>query len=225
MRAKKTALPTSRSDEIVTEIVNLLASKQDEPDKFATEFSVRSTIQFLRAPEMKKPLWGFNKSNDDALSALQENIGDLQKTFKGLPSKVLSLLAIERLPEQGQIPSPLEAQNALDRLKKIVAMLNYLQARCDQLLEQKPGEHGNTDFSQRLVAEEAWRLMKNHKLKPASGIVGSDYGEIASLLFEAATGEYDKNLQRACKSVLERVKKGEFREWKGPTIFKGRLPI
>jgi hypothetical protein len=226
MSAKKKA-PASRSDEIVAEIVNLLTSKQDRPDKFATEFSVRGVIQLLKAPEMmNKPLWGFNKSNDDALCALQTNIGDLQNTFKGLPNKVLVMLAMEKLPEPDQIPSSLEQENALERLKKIVAMLGYVQRRCDQLLERKPGQHGNADFSQRLVAEEAWQLMKNHKLKPASGLASSDYGEIACLLFEAATGKYGKDLQRACKSTLKRAKEGELNTWKGrPTISKGRLPM
>jgi hypothetical protein len=140
-----------------------------------------------------------------------------------MPGELLMLLAGEDVFEQ--VPSLLEQQNASERLKKIVATLNYLQARCDLLLNQQPGEHGSVDFLQRLVAEEVWRLMKYHNLKPASGVASSDYGEIARLLFEAVTGEQDKDLQRACKSALERAKKGELKEWKGPTIFKFRLPM
>ena len=139
-----------------------------------------------------------------------------------MPGKLLVLLAVEKLSEQ--VPSLLEQQNARERLEKIVATLNYLQARCDHLLNQQPGEHPNADFTQRLVAEEAWRLMKYHNLKPASGVASSDYGLIANLLFEAVTGERDKDLQRACKSALVRAKKGELNEWKGQPLFNGRLP-
>jgi hypothetical protein len=221
MRAQKKALPTSRFDEIVAEIVSLLASKE-EVDKFATEVSVRFTIQFLKDPAQKKPLWGSKKTNTDALSVLQRDIGNLRETLRGMPKEILVQLAIEKLPEQ--IPSLLEQHNAIGRLKQIVAMLDYMRARCDQLLSQPPGEHGSANFSQRLVAEEAWQLMKNYMLKPASGVAGSTYGLIASLLFEAVTGQYGKDLQRACKSALERAKKGELNEWRGPTIFKGQLP-
>jgi hypothetical protein len=221
MRAQKKALPTSRFDEIVAEIVSLLASKE-EVDKFATEVSVRFTIQFLKDPAQKKPLWGSKKTNTDALSVLQRDIGNLRETLRGMPKEILVQLAIEKLPEQ--IPSLLEQHNAIGRLKQIVAMLDYMRARCDQLLSPPPGEHGSANFSQRLVAEEAWQLMKNYMLKPASGVAGSTYGLIASLLFEAVTGQYGKDLQRACKSALERAKKGELNEWRGPTIFKGQLP-
>jgi hypothetical protein len=138
-----------------------------------------------------------------------------------MPGELLILLAGEDVFEQ--VPSLLEQQNASERLKKIVAMLNYLQARCDQLLNQPPGEHGSADFSQRLVAEEAWRLMKYHNLKPASGLASSDYGTIARLLFETVTGE-DKDLQRACKSALQRAKEGELKERKGQPLSKVRLP-
>ena len=224
MRAKTKAPLNSRSDEIVAEIVNLLAGGADiGPDEIGTEFTVRSTIQLLKTlASNKKPLWGTKKSNIAALSALQKNIGNLQKAFNELPVEMKVQLAIKELSEQ--IPSLSEQQVAIARLEKIAGTLRYLEVRCDQLLSQPPGEHGNTDFLQRLIAEEAWRLMKNHYLKPASGIDGSRYGKVSNLLFEAVTGE-DRDLQRACKSVLAAAKKGDFREWKGPTIFKGRLPI
>ena len=57
-------------------------------------------------------------------------------------------------------------------------------------------------------------MMKYHKLKPASGLASSDYGEIARPLFEAVTGVKDKDLERACKSALKRAKKGELTDWK-----------
>jgi hypothetical protein len=221
MRAKKKVRPTSRTDAIATEITDLLSAKGGT-EKFATEVVVRSTIQFLKEIAQNKPPWGFKKSNADALSALQKNISDLRKTLSGIPGELLMLLAAKDV--SGQIPSLLEQQNAGERLKKIVGVLTYLQARCDQLLEQQPGEHGSADFSQRRAAEEAWRLMKYHNLKPASGVASSDYGIIATLLFEAVTGEQDKDLQRACKTALGRAKKGELNDWRGgPSFSQGEL--
>ena len=70
MRAPSKAPLTSRLDEVVAEIVDLLVSKGDT-DKFAAEVVVRSTIQFLKEIAQKKePLWGSKKLNADALSAL-----------------------------------------------------------------------------------------------------------------------------------------------------------
>jgi hypothetical protein len=223
MPPKKTLRPSSRLDEVVGEIVTLLASKGDT-DEFATEVVVRSTIQSLKIlTSRNKPVWGFSSSNADALSTLQENIGDLRKTLSGMPGELLILLAVENLSEQ--VPSLPEQQDGRERLEKIIAVLNYLQARCDRLLDQQPGQHGSADFSQRLVADEAWRLMKYSGLGPASGVADSDFGKTASLLFEAVTGEQDKDLQRACKFALERAKKGELNDWKGQPLFKFQLPM
>jgi hypothetical protein len=222
MRAPRKAPAPSRLDEIVTEIVNLLVSKEHEPDGFAAGAVVRSTIQLLKNLAQNKPLWGSKKANNQALSNLRKNVGDLLETLRGMPSEMLVLLSIEKLSEQ--FPTSLMQHKANQRLKAIIAVLGYLQERCDQLLTKQPGEHGNADFSQRLVAEEAWRLMKYHNLDPASGTHDSAYGSIAGLLFEAVT-EQDKDLQRACKSVLKRAKDGELSEWRGDPIFKGRLPM
>jgi len=57
--------------------------------------------------------------------------------------------------------------------------------------------------------------MRYHDLTPASGISDSTFGMVATLLFEAATGENDKDLQRACKAALERAKDGKLTEWRG----------
>jgi hypothetical protein len=224
MRPKKAARQSSRLDEVVQEIVTLLGSKGDTDD-FGTEVVVRSTIQSLKILTSRdKPIWGFKRSNVAALSALLKNIGDIRKTLSGMPGELLALLAVENLSEQ--VPSLLEQQNARERLEKIIAPLNYLQARGALLLDRQPGQHGSADFSQRLVADEAWRLMKYHNVKPTSGAASSEYGKIASLLFEAVTGQDKdyKDLQRACKSALERAKKGELNEWRGQVIFKGRMP-
>lgn len=159
-------------DKSATEVV---VRSTDQADKLiGTEILVRSTIQFLKTLDRGKPLWGLKRSNTDALSAFRKNIGDLRKTLSKFPGELLVLLAVKRLSEQ--VPSSLEQQNASARLEKIVATLNYLQTRCDDLLNQQPGEHRSADFTQRLVAEQAWRLMKYHDLKPTIATMGRSQG-------------------------------------------------
>jgi hypothetical protein len=213
MRAKKKAPLKSRHDEILAELVSLLAPDGDDSDRFSTEFSVLATIQYLqRSGLLTKPLWGFSEVNGESISALLGNIQTLRKTLAETPSEVLILLA--GADPSDQFPKQRERQSLLDRLQSIVSVLSYLQRRCEELQVQKVGEHRLVNFSQRLVAEEAWRLMKNHMLTPASGIADSPYGKVAALLWEAVTGE-SKDLQRACKTAITRAKAGELREWQG----------
>jgi hypothetical protein len=213
MGANKNAPAKSRRDEIVGELVNLLVPDGDGSDRFSSEFVVFSTIQFIQQSNSKKPLWGFSEANRKSLSALSKNIRDLRKTLAEAPGEVLFMLA--SADQSDQSPPALKQQIVLDRLKRIVAVLGYLQSRCEELQTQKVGGHRSADFSQRMVAEEAWRLMKYHNLTPASGILGSTLGEVATLLFEALTGEDNKDLQRACKAALERAKDGKLTEWQG----------
>jgi hypothetical protein len=212
MRAKERALPPARRSEVVAEIVELLVPQGDDSDKFTAEFMVVSAIQFIDGLP-KKPVWGFKESNSKSLSALSKSIRDLRKTLAKTPAEILILLAGADLSEQW--PLMREQQMAIDRLKRGVAVLGYMQRRCDELQTQKVGGHRGADSMQRLIAEEAWRLMKYHALTPASGISESTFGMISSLLFEALTGEANKDLQRHCKSALERAKKGELNEWRG----------
>jgi hypothetical protein len=213
MGAKEKARAKSRRDEIVGELVNLLVPDGDESDRFSSEFVVLSTIQFIQQSNSKKPLWGFAEANSKSLSALSKNIRDLRKTLADAPGETLLLLA--GADPSDQFPLARKQQVLLDRLKQIVGMLGFLQRRCDELHAQKVGGHRGADFSQRMVAEEAWRLMRYHDLTPASGISDSTFGMVATLLFEAATGENDKDLQRACKAALERAKDGKLTEWRG----------
>jgi hypothetical protein len=145
---------------------------------------------------------------------------DLRKALAETPSEVLLLIA--GADPSDQMPRARHQPILVGRLKRIVGMLGYLQRRCEELHAQKVGGHRGADFSQRLIADEVWRLMRYHNLTPASGISDSTFGKVAALLFEAVTGEADKDLQRACKVALTRAKAGELRDWQGLSAWNGK---
>jgi len=228
MRAPK----KSRLDEVVHEIVEKIQSDPDS--RFSTEIGVRAAIKSLReldrevpyrGASMRMPIRGKKQENVEDFKMLIEKIKGLQRALKKLsvPAWIL-LFSGESDVHSDKFPSP-ELQQIIERrLRLVTGILNYMRARCDYVLRKRPGEHGNTGYRQRRVAHEAWHLLKRHKKKPAGGTLDSLYGLVASLLWEAMTGEANKDLQRACKTalILARDEGGLWDD--SPTIGQGQFP-
>ncbi len=115
---------------------------------------------------------------------------------------MFSLFSDENDFTEENIPGTADQTRALRRATQTTQTLEYLRRRCDFLLAERPGVHGNAHYRERRVAQEAYLLIRRHGKEPASGIASSTYGEITSLLWEAITGEPGKDLQRACKAAL-----------------------
>jgi hypothetical protein len=206
MRAPK----KSRLDEVVHEIVEEIHSDPD--GRFSTEIVVRAAIKALReldrefphrGASVRMPIRGKKQENVEDFKTLLEKIKSLQKALKKLSAPAWILLfSGESDVHSHKFPSP-ELQQLIERrLRPVTGILNYMRDRCDYLLRERPGEHGNAGWRQRRVAHEAWHLLKRHKIQPAGGTMDSLYGRVASLLWEAMTGEANKDLQRACKTAL-----------------------
>lgn len=211
----------SRLDEVVGEVVEKL---EGDPDgRFAAELGVRFTIRLLceldrevayrGTSKERMPIAGKRQENVEAFEALLKQIKRLQKALSKTPSPALiHLFSGDDVLEADQIVSSELQQKVTLRLQRVIRMLAYMHARCNYLLRKRPGEHGRTGFRQRRVAHEAWRLLKRHRKNAAGGTMDSLYGQVASLLWEAMTGEADKDLQRACKSALRLADEGGIRE-------------
>jgi hypothetical protein len=223
----------SRLDEVVREIVEELESDPDGRD--ATEVSVRAAIRFLReldrqvayrgASKERMPIAGKRQENVDDFKALLKQIKGLQKALSKTSSPALiHLFSGDDVVGPDQIPS-VEVQKKVEhRLRQVTGTLAYMHARCDFLLAERPGVHGNAEYRQRRVAHEAWRLLRQHGKDPASGVATSLYGRIASLLYEAMNGEYGKDLERACKAALILANDGGLSD-DGMPIASGTIPL
>jgi hypothetical protein len=215
----------SRLDEIVREIAALLQDKPDLPArevlgisprtvqdyaKIETEVDVRSAIELLqttldqpiawRGDEKEPmPLRGKRGKNMEEFAAVLSQIESLQEAIRNMSGPALFMLFSGEDTER--LPSVEVYQQTEARLRRFTGALAYWRGRCDHLLAMR-GEHGSADIRQRRVAEAAWRLLKLYNKEPADGTADSLYGKVASLLWEAATGERHRDLQRACKDAL-----------------------
>jgi hypothetical protein len=215
-------------DKIVQELVELLVkvgSTSDlghkdgpyTPEDLTTAqtlVSVRASIALLRsldcevAPHNERtPVRGWRQDNRDAFTALRSKIIDVQQQLRRIPGTALLLLAGEAEVSSDTVPSTEAQERAMRRLKLITTTLNYICARCDFLLAEDPGEHGNVDYRQRRVAQEAWQLLWEKGKAPMSSAPTGRYCRIATLLWEAMTNEKGKDLQWACKAVIATIKK------------------
>jgi hypothetical protein len=97
---------------------------------------------------------------------------------------------------------------AIKRHEALTSMLEELRARCHRILELQPGVHGGAGYRQMRVARFSRALMKRCGLPLVYTNPNSAYRMVASLLYEAVTGEGDKDLERACKVVARRPSVG-----------------
>jgi hypothetical protein len=92
------------------------------------------------------------------------------------------------------------------RLKRFRADLRHMRFRCNGIVELELGAHGHLNHRHVHAALAARALlwaaaaMSGTKLRLACSPT-SKFGRLASLFLEAATGEYDADLQRACEAV------------------------
>jgi hypothetical protein len=155
-------------------------------------------------------VWGHRTKNLEDFKSIKKQVDRLSKALIGISGTALvHLFSDERNVHLDQVPTMDVLKRTNERMSVFGAILRDLYKRCEYLLEQKPGEHGSSDYLGRWVAREAWRILRRAKRNPASGINSSVYGAVAMLLYEAITGEADKDLQRACKAALAAAAKGE----------------
>jgi hypothetical protein len=94
------------------------------------------------------------------------------------------------------------------RLTFLLAQLDWLRAQCDQIIGIKLGTHEALDQRKLDAAIAARELLEfvavvtARKLPLSWGHRTSKYCKLASLFFEAATGEPDADLRRQCETAV-----------------------
>lgn len=226
----------SRLDKVIREIVEKIQGDKNEVDSAevnSAEMDVRAAVALLRNLDVeitsrgrlkaRTSIRGKKGENREEFKELLKQTKSLQKSLKKLsPPALFLLFSGERDLSEDNIPSGEAQQKVVHRVKQVTAMLAYMRARSNWLITEGPGKHGNVGYRQHRVAREAWHLMRRHGKEPAGGLKDSLYGEVASLLWEAMTDAFGKDLQRACKATL-RLAKSEGLHDRGPVIGRGRI--
>ena len=123
---------------------------------------------------------------------------------------LLLLLMPEESGATDHLPTAATRERSLERGKKVMGVLNYLEARCAKIIIDRPGKHAATEHLKHYCAEyEAWQLMRGNGMTPAGGTETSAIHEIAALLYEAVTGKGEAVLEHECRVAVERGKAGQ----------------
>ena len=185
-------------NEIVRDIVEALGNPEIEP-------TVRQRIGELRGLTKYAPLSGNRKQNEIQARRLRRWIDDGSKLFAAMPPQLRALLYVEQTgpfnSEERIRADFLRAKGKVDALDRL---LGFLRDRCDWILhDEKIGKHGNVDEDQRRAAVAARELCEQVGKPLAWSSPTSTYRNATSLLFEAATGQYGLDTERACESVAD----------------------
>jgi hypothetical protein len=148
-----------------------------------------------------EPLWGYYEENAKSAKAVREWI---EKRPSALESDFFAMLFAPG--NSDALGLDIMLQQATNGCRAFMETLGKLHTRCESIeasikARKKPGAHRSLDPLQKQVAIEARLLMEACGKTATDGSAGSTFGKVASLLFEAVTGEIDKDLQRACKAV------------------------
>ncbi len=209
---------TRSRDEIIADILEAVGAKSD-CDNVAT------MVRLMEAIGDSPPGAGFQKDNLEYAAKLREwicaGIGDDEVQLGGLicvsPGAFGWLLLwgpedIAALdPEELLSPDYLSLATAslgMERLNSLRLVLMDLRRRCDRLIELRIGKHKNFGYRQQRAAVFSRHLMERYKLPLAYTSRTSPYRVVASLLYEAMTGEYGRDLERACENVARQPSVG-----------------
>lgn len=214
--------PKEREAAAVSHVVKLICGKvretrvvtddllpqQEFGEEFETAFRVRTIVNFLQdifATFDEKSPWGNRSDNKNSLAALSAHLSGLQDMLAKLPGGVRMLLFPSWSLDDDLLARLADAEPATRRCVELIQSLSELRARVDGMRDQVPGERDNANFPQRITAFCSAGILKSYGVKPTRGNEAkpSLFEEVASSLFEAATGEAEANLSRACRDIID----------------------
>jgi len=203
--------PIPRRD--TNDIVAAIVEECGDP---SIEGHVRALIDGLRTET--PPLFGNRKVNEEFADKLRRRINRVEAALKVVPEgfPLLVLFAPEAfLPFYllGQFPAGQGAtaeiaeglidtamEQTQKRLERLQQDLATLRARCDQVIALGLGEHGSAGYPQERAALCSREIMDRCGL-PLTCSPTSKYCKVASLFFEAMTGEENRDMRRPCESM------------------------
>jgi hypothetical protein len=197
--------PLTRTDEIVAEI----ARKLD-----ANPTIVRNALEASHVLQNFGPLAGYRKANEKSARSVLKWVDDGQKLFAELPKKKGTLLDMLFGGHSQRVDLQASAKPAkrLDRLEVVgtrteagyeilTGLLDMLRLRCEWIIEERIGRHGSAGHLQEVAAITARALCEKYDKPLASSSPTTVYRSITRLIYEAMTGEYDRDTRRACELI------------------------
>jgi hypothetical protein len=202
-------------EDLVWSIANELRPwKHSESHVF---LEICNTIESMRCGLAKTPEIGFRNENKQRAKRIVDALNVVERAITS-PSFIASLLASSEEFESAQLVLTDTAEwelEDLDRLwikqKKEVSQelaefskrATKLVKQCEKMITNPPGSDPRFGHQQHDVACGALFLwLELSRERPTAGTYNSKFCTVASLLWEAITGERERNLERACKRLL-----------------------
>jgi hypothetical protein len=184
---------TRTTDEIVADLAEVLG---DDP---AIKANIRTMVKVVRDLKDLSPMVGNRRANAQYARKVLKWINEGEKLFENPPDGAM----LEKLFASRQT-APV---NSLERLEAVAwearawrqDWLISLRSRCEWIIADKIGEPATVGNKQRKAAIAARGLCKMASKPLAWSSPTSAYRRTAGLLFEAMTGEYDRELEYACE--------------------------
>jgi hypothetical protein len=172
----------------------------------ATRANIRSMVKVVRDLKNLSPMVGNSRANVKFAKRVLKQIDELEKLFAKPPDGAV----LEMLFASKQSLQSLPVDPSVERAEAVAwearawrqDWLISLRSRCEWIIAEKIGESGNVGNKQRKAAIAARGLCKMAGKPLAWSSPTSAYRKVASLLYEAMTGEVDQ-LERACEWVAE----------------------
>jgi hypothetical protein len=182
------------------EIVKDIRHKISEAGADAPEARISELIEGLRNLESCPPLTGFRKDNTRYARKLSKWLQEGENLLKQHPKEFNFHFLFAPEPSDNETIHT-SASKAELRYEFLRSILIELRSRCEWIIKNKFGEHRLAGYQQERAATASRELMEQCGLPLAYSSPTSPYRRVASLFFEAMTGMYDEELERACEAM------------------------
>lgn len=154
------------------------------------------------------PLDGWRADNTKFATAWREWIEQGDALLKAVPENFnVHALFVPEIISLNETAEQTEARYAQAEIchEYLVTILAALHRRCGWIIEHQFGEHRSAGFQQERCAIAAGELMQCCGLPLAWSSSTSAYRRVATLLFEATTGTFGRDMERACETMARKV--------------------
>jgi hypothetical protein len=184
------------------EIVQDIRHKVSEAGAEAPEAGISELIESLRALKGYGSLAGNRTQNRKYAKKLIAWIDEGRQLLADHPENFnFNVLFAPYTSVVECIDIDVVYQKAELRYEWMSALLSDMRSRCDWIIASKFGEHASSGYQQERAAIASRELMEQLRLPLAPTSSTSAYRRVASLFFEAMTGIYDAELERACEAM------------------------
>jgi hypothetical protein len=193
---------TRTIEEIVADIAKKLGAGEAESEAYIRDF-----IQAVVPLKEYSAMIGNRQANEKYARRILKWIDDGDNLLAEVPeSHLLPLLFGHKQNAPVNTPERLESliRQAKTEFTGFADSLAMVRSRCEFIIQAKVGEHGNAGHVQDRAAIGAISLCEKFGQPLAWSSLTSAYRTVASCIYEAMTGEYDRDMERACESMAAR---------------------